>query len=155
MSVKHKFAFVAVVASTLLTTTSPALADTATATNALNSCLADNTSGKDRKDLARWVLLAMTAHPEIREVTNPLQGANEAASKQVAQLITRLLTETCVKQVQASSKAGGSNAIVSSFEFLGRLAMQEITSNKDVEASMSGVARLIDSEKLAKVLGTK
>lgn len=48
--------------------TTPALAGPYT--DALGSCLADNTTGKDRKELARWIFVAMSAHPEMRDLSN-------------------------------------------------------------------------------------
>ena len=54
----------------LVTLVAPSGATYAT-DEALSRCLADNTSGRDRKDLARWVFFAMAAHPEIKQYTVP------------------------------------------------------------------------------------
>ena len=69
--------------STLLCLTAWALlsaTDTAQSTpagDALGRCLADNTTGRGRKDLARWVFVSMAAHPEIRPLA-ALQAGGSA-----------------------------------------------------------------------------
>ena len=40
---------------------------------ATKTCLSDNTSGKDRKLLAKWIFLAMAAHPEFKGFPLPLR----------------------------------------------------------------------------------
>ncbi len=123
-------------------------------TQALSQCLAETTSGKDRKDLARWVFFAMAAHPEIKQFTSPAVAAAEAdTNKVMADLFTRLLADSCVRQTQAAYKEGGAKAIEVAFQTLGQLAMQELTANQDVGASMSRFEKLLDQNKLNKALG--
>src|SRR3982751_4847671 len=38
------------------------------ASQSLGTCLADNTSGRDRKELAKWIFVAMSAHPDMKDV---------------------------------------------------------------------------------------
>lgn len=128
-----------------------ALADGQPPTQALSQCLADNTSGKDRKDLARWVFFAMASHPEIRQYASPAAApASEETHKIMAATFTRLLAESCVVQTRAAYAEGGSRAIEVAFQTLGQLAMQELMTNPDVAASMGKFERLIDQEKLGK-----
>jgi hypothetical protein len=120
---------------------------------ALSTCLADYTTGKDRKDLIRWLFLAMAAHPEMRELANSSQESKDSASKQVGLLFTRLLTDNCIAQVKSVSKDDLNKAIGSSFELLGKLAMQEIMMNKEVSASILGIDRYVDRAALDKAFG--
>jgi hypothetical protein len=123
-------------------------------TDALSQCLADNTSGRDRKDLARWVFFAMASHPEIKQFASPaLATASEETHKIMAATFTRLLADSCLTQSQAAFKQGGSKAIEVAFQTLGALAMQELMSNQDVTANMSKFEKLIDQNKLGKVFG--
>ncbi len=120
-------------------------------TEALSQCLADNTSGKDRKDLARWVFFAMASHPEIKQFTSPaLATASDETHKLMAATFTRLLADSCLTQTQAAFKQGGSRAIEAAFHTLGQLAMQELMSNQDVNANMSKFEKFIDQSKLSK-----
>lgn len=130
---------------------SPLVSQAQAPTDALSQCLADNTTGKDRKDLARWVFFAMAAHPEIKQYVSPaLAAASEDTHKTMATTFTRLLADSCLKQTQAAFKQGGSKAIEVAFQTLGALAMQELMSNPEVSADMSKFEKLIDQSKLSK-----
>jgi hypothetical protein len=146
MSLRKKFILTAVLIVFSVSAMQPASANPSV--EALSTCLADNTSGKDRKDLIRWLFLAMAAHPEMRELANPSQEAKDSASRLTGQLFTRLLADNCIAQVKSLSKDDMSKAVGASFEFLGRLAMQELMTNKDVNASISGIDRYVDKAKL-------
>ncbi len=124
--------------------------------NPLAQCLADSTSGKDRKELARWVFLAMAAHPEIQQFASPSAAAAQAAAhKTMAETVTRLLTVSCVGQTRAAFKQGGSNAIQVAFQTLGQLAMQELMSNPNVGATMGAFERHIDQSRFRDVFGAR
>jgi hypothetical protein len=120
--------------------------------DALARCLADNTSGKDRKDLARWMFLAMAAHPEIKQYAAAAAAqAAEQSDEALAALITRLLTESCVEETRAASKQGGT-AFPEAFKALGGLAMQEIMSNPDVKGAMGAFEKHLDRAKFDQAL---
>lgn len=120
---------------------------------ALSACLADSTSGKDRKDLARWVFFAMAAHPEMKPFGSAaIAAASADTDRTLATLFTRLLAEQCPRQTQAAYKQGGSKAIEVAFQTLGQLAMQELMSNPEVGANMSRFEKLLDPAKLGKAL---
>jgi hypothetical protein len=123
-----------------------------TNTQQLSQCLAETTSGKDRKDLARWVFFAMASHPEIKQFTSPsAAGAEAETNKTMADLFTRLLADSCMRQAQAAFKEGGAKAIEIAFQTLGQLAMQELMTNPDVNASMARFEKSLDQSKLSKV----
>src|SRR5664279_2796944 len=121
----------------------------------LGRCLADNTTGKDRKDLARWIFVAMAAHPEIRDLARVSPEAGEKASREMGALVTRLLSESCPKEVQSVARGEGGQAMKKAFETLGRLAMLELTSNAEVGASVAGFERYVDKAKLTAVFESK
>jgi hypothetical protein len=123
-----------------------------TNTQQLSQCLAETTSGKDRKDLARWVFFAMASHPEIKQFTSPsAAGAEAETNKTMADLFTRLLADSCMRQAQAAFKEGGAKAIEIAFQTLGQLAMQELMTIPDVNASMARFEKSLDQSKLSKV----
>jgi hypothetical protein len=125
--------------------------------NALTTCLADNTSGKDRKDLAKWVFFAMAAHPEIRQYADAnVAAAADDSSQTMAALVTRLLTDSCVNEVRAVVKAGpGSQALELAFRSLGELAMKELMADKAVQDSLGLFARYVDQTRLTEALTGK
>jgi hypothetical protein len=135
---------------------SPLAAQAEAPEDTLSSCLADNTSAKNRRDLARWLFFAMAAHPEIKQYVNAAAlEASEEAHKNAAATFTRLVTESRAQQTQAAFKAGGTKALEVPFRTLGQLAMQELMSNREVSASMSAFDKYIDRDKLNQVLGGK
>jgi hypothetical protein len=125
------------------------------AADELAKCFGDNTSGKDRKDLARWIFLAMAAHPEMRDLTKFPDSVPEASSANLGRLFTRLISESCPGQVQTLIRTEGGQALRIGFEFLGRLAMQELMSNPDVTVAVSGFERYVDRAKVGPVLEAK
>ena len=142
---KHSLRALVLGASLLLSAT-PSLAGPAL--DKASACLADNTSGKDRKVLARWMFLAMGAHPEIRSLSNATPADQEETSRLVADLITRLLTENCRGEIQNLVRMEGSGALTNAFEFLGKSAMQELLTNKDVSGSIEQYIRYVDKSKI-------
>jgi hypothetical protein len=118
-------------------------------------CLADSTTGKDRKDLARWIFVAMAAHPEIRDLASISPEVSDKSSREMGALVTRLLTENCAKEAQTVARGEGTQAMKKAFESLGRLAMLELTSNAEVAASVGGFERYLDKAKLTAVLEAK
>jgi hypothetical protein len=117
-------------------------------TSALGSCLADNTTGKDRRDLARWIYVAMSEHPEMGRLSKIPAEAKEEAFKTTGSLVTRLLSENCASQAREAIKHEGPASFQGAFEVLGRLAMQELMTNGDVNAAVSSLGRYADQKKL-------
>jgi hypothetical protein len=125
--------------------------------NALKACVTDNTSGRDRKDLAKWVFFAMAAHPEMKQYADAKAAAAvDESSQKLAALVTRLLTESCVNEVRAVMKTGqGSQALRVAFESLGQLAMQELMADKTVQETMGLFQRYVDQTRLKEALANK
>ncbi|MBN8446793.1 MAG: hypothetical protein J0M22_15125 [Gammaproteobacteria bacterium] len=118
--------------------------------------MVDAITGKERKQLATWIFFAMAAHPDIKEFGNVTAEDQASIDRTIGVLVTRLLTETCAAQLQAGYKEGGQLAIQNAFELLGKVAMQELMTNRNVMVSVEGYANFIDEKKLESVLnGTK
>lgn len=122
------------------------------AIEAFSNCIADNSSGKDRKVMARWIFVSMGAHPEIKSIASISASAPEDTSKAMGELFTRLLTENCPKQTSAAIEAAGPQALQAGFRLLGELAMQELMTNKEVSTGLSLIEKYIDREKMKSTL---
>ena len=122
--------------------------------DALRACLADSTTGKDRKNLAKWIFLAMAAHPDMKEHAHANAAASaDESSRGMAALVTRLLTESCVNETRAVMKGGqGAQSMQLAFQGLGQLAMQELMADKSVQDSMGLFERYLDQERFTKAL---
>lgn len=124
-------------------------------TDALSTCVSDNTTGKERKELIKWVFISLAAHPEIRDISNTTAAIRDQASQATAKLVTRLLGETCANQAQSAVQNEGPEALETAFNSLGDIAMRELMSNKEVSASMSDFARYVDQKKLESIFSAK
>jgi hypothetical protein len=70
-------------------------------------------------------------------------------------LVTRLLTSDCAAEAEQSYGASGVSAVETAFEVLGRLAMRELVSDRDVKSTMQGFQKYLDEKKLREVLKRK
>lgn len=122
---------------------------------ALAACLGDSTNGKDRKDLARWIFVAMASHPENKDLSNVTQAARDGADEAAARLFMVLLTERCQVQAREAIQTEGQAGMVTAFQTLGALAMQELMTNPEVATAVSGFERRIDRAKMEAALGGK
>lgn len=117
----------------------------------LSRCLTDGTTGKERKDLARWLFTAMAAHPEIKDMSK-VTPAQEQFTKAAGAIFTRLLADTCAKETKAAVAAGGQAALQAGFSVLGQMAMQELMSNPQVSGAMGMLEKHIDRTKVEAAL---
>jgi hypothetical protein len=126
-----------------------------TSVDELSSCLADNTTGKDRKDMARWIFLAMSSHPEISSFTNISEQKRDEVNMLMGAMVTKLMTESCPVQVKKAMGVEGGQALKTAFGVLGRLAMQELMTNTEVNSSFSGFTKYIDKSKMESAFSKK
>jgi hypothetical protein len=84
-------------------------------TDALSACLADSTTGKDRKDLAIWVFVAISAHPEIQSMSKVTAQNRDNADDNMAKLFTTLLTERCKTQAREAVQQEGAAGMGAAF----------------------------------------
>lgn len=122
----------------------------------LGRCLADNTTGRDRKDLARWMFLGMAAHPEITQYASAAAAAaNEESSRMIGALVTRLLTDACANQTRAAIRTGGAAALQLAFQSLGQAAMQELMTDKAVSTSLGRFEQYLDRKRFDELMAVK
>ena len=132
----------------------PGMATAQTQPDPLGACLADSTTGRDRKDLATWMFLAMAAHPDIRAMAPAdLELATAQSAKTMGALVTRLLADSCPEEAKAATKVGKSSAFVEAFRRLGEVAMRELIADKSVSSSIGQFERFLDQERIKKAIG--
>jgi hypothetical protein len=130
---------------------SPVLA-TANTIEAAGTCLTDNTSGKDRKVLVKWIFLAISKHPDISDLASASPAAIEKANVEVGALYTRLIAEDCATEIKAMLKEHGAGAIGKPFEVLGGVAMGELMSNPAVSDFLGQLEKYTDSARIGEVM---
>jgi len=124
------------------------------AADALGTCLIDFLNGKERKELGKWIFLGISAHPEISGFTNISLEDRDDSDQYIGNLITRLLTEDCLTEAKNATATGGSVALTSAFELVGRVAMQELMTDTNVSSAISGFEKYLDAEKLSTLQST-
>jgi len=126
------------------------------ATDALITCMADNTTGKDRKDMARWIFVIMSAHPEMLRLSNVTEKDRDQLDRITAAIVTRLLTEDCRAQAKlAMDKEGGEAPLTTAFGVMGKLAMQELMTNSEVTSAATSFTKYLDKNKLTAAFSSK
>lgn len=145
MSIRH-FVFCAALAAV-----APLSAQPVSTIDAAGTCLTDSTSGRDRKDLVKWIFMVMSRHPEIRTVSAATPKMEDESNRRIGVLFTRLVAEDCRSEIRAMVKEHGPSSISKAFEVLGRVAMQELMTHPDVEASFSGLDQYTDKAKIEAV----
>lgn len=125
------------------------------ASDSLGVCLTDSLSGKERKQLARWIFFAMAAHPEMERFATITDADRDDADRVVGRLFTRLLAEDCAQEARLAVNEEGPVALQGAFELVGRVAMQELMTNQDVATSISNYGRYLDQEKLNSITATE
>ena len=118
-------------------------------------CLGDSTTGRERKELARWIFLGMAAHPEIRDLAVASQDASERSSRFVGQLVTRLIVENCATEIRAMVREAGPRSMELAFQFLGQLAMKELMTDAAVNSSLTVFERYVDRARVNAVVEGK
>jgi hypothetical protein len=120
---------------------------------ALNRCFASSTTGKDRTDLARWLFAALAQHPEMADLISMPQNKRDTIYKTTGTVINRLMTEACARELHDAVQYEGPSTVRSAFEFLGRLATQELMANPNVTGDFSMIEKYVDSQKINAVIG--
>ena len=122
-----------------------------TPTNILGTCLIDALNGKERKKLAKWIFLAMAAHPDISVFSNASKKEVDSTDQYLGNLITRLLVEDCPSELKLANDSDPL-AMQNAFELVGQVAMQEIMTNQSVMRAITGYAKYADTEKISSIL---
>jgi hypothetical protein len=119
--------------------------------DAIARCLADSTTGKDRKDLARWVFVNMAQHPEVASIATISSENRERADQTAGLLYQKLFTVSCKTELAKALKESDMDAVKSGFESLGVLAMQELMANPAVLQAFTNIQKYLDLESLKSV----
>lgn len=118
-------------------------------TDELARCLVESTTATDRTTLVRWMFGAATAHPAVASLAKVPAAEMEKSNAAVANLMVKLLTESCVDKSKKAIKFEGPAAIQLSFQVLGQVAGNELFSNPEVQKATAGLENHLDKEKLA------
>jgi hypothetical protein len=136
-----------------LTIGAPAAAQTAS--DELTNCLTKHTNATDRQAMTRWVFVTMSSHPDLQPYTST-QATQEAQQiqGQMAQILTRLITESCAKETKQALRQGGPASIQKALTTVARQALTDLIAHPNVSAQLGGTVKQIDPGKWARLLLT-
>lgn len=107
-------------------------------TQAFGECLVEQSTGKDRKNLAIWLFFALSQHKDVKKVIDVPDQDVQSATDRFADTSIRLMTKDCRKEFKAAYKDNGVSAVEVGFAALGKVAAQEMFTDPNVQKSMSG-----------------
>lgn len=113
----------------------------------LGVCLTESLNGKERKLLAKWVFLSISAHSTIKPYSSASPKDIDDSNRYVGGLITRLMTEDCPSQAKAAFEENGARAFEDAFRVVGEVAMMELMNEPAVGESLGAFEQYLDQEK--------
>lgn len=111
-------------------------------------CLVKSTTDADKNTLMRWIFAAMATHPSVKDLGKVSPEAGARLNKEVAQLFWSLVSDRCGAETKDAVKFEGPETIGSSFEVLGKVAMQGLMADADVARYMGGVDANLDKAEM-------
>lgn len=101
--------------------------------------------------MARWVYVGMSSHPEIQSLSNVTDEHRVELDKKIADIFTKLITDSCPKQAKKVIEQDGIVGFQSAFGTIGQLAMQELMTNPNVSASFTNYTKYMDQNKFKSI----
>ncbi|GGA72225.1 hypothetical protein GCM10011369_12490 [Neiella marina] len=121
-------------------------------TDELAKCLVSSTSPQDRAALVRWMFIAASHHPAVKDIASVSSAQINDGNRSTADLFVKLMTESCREQTSNAVKFEGPIAIQGGFQVLGQVAGQELFTSPAVASAMADLQSFIDQEKIEAVL---
>mgnify|MGYP000627300516 CR=1 FL=1 len=119
----------------------------------LSRCLIESSTPTDKAVLVKWLFTSMSLHPDVVEMANVSEDQRRESNSAVADMYTKLITQTCVEQAKKAVKYEGLAAIQQGFNVFGQVAGKELFENPNVAQGLSGIDEYIDNEEISSVLG--
>lgn len=141
-----RFSRSALVAVSLLGATQ--FAQASQAGDQLSDCLVKATTATDKTTVLQWTFVALSAHPDLKTMSNISDDQRTALDQKFAQVVQRVIVEQCSAQTKAVIQADGIQAVGESFQALGRSTGEDILKNPEVKKQLQGVIRYVDMGKL-------
>jgi hypothetical protein len=124
-------------------------------TDDLSRCMVESTTESDRTDLVKWMFAAASAHPAVEPLASVSPQQISESNKTMADLLTRLLTRSCVERAKKAFQYEGAVALQVSMQVLGQVAGKELFSSPEVAAAMSSLGEYFDQEAIKAALEAK
>ena len=114
----------------------------------LSDCLVKATTATDKTTVLQWTFLALSAHPDLKAMSNVSEEQRAQLDQKFAHVLQRVIVEQCAAQTKTVIQTEGFQAVGESFQALGRSTGEEIIKNPAVKQQLNGILRYIDLNKL-------
>jgi hypothetical protein len=131
----------------------PSVAKAGPFSDDMSKCFVNSTSAEDKARLVRWIFSVAALHPALGNISNVSDAQRAQLNKEMAQLIERLLTESCAAESKAALMNEGQVAMSTAFGVLGQAAMAGLFSDPTVSAASAAFAKELDQQKIRALLG--
>ncbi len=119
----------------------------------LSKCLVNASSPEDKQGLVQWIFFAIALNPNTEPYAKVTPEQRTQTDKRMAQLLEKLLTESCVKEAKLAIQYEGNAALQEAFGVLGRVATTEIFNNPQVSAGADKFVQYLDTNKIDAAIG--
>ena len=99
----------------------------------LTKCLVNSASAEDKIALAKWMGLAIVQHQAVAPLVTTSQQDLMDVTIDAGDMVIELLGKVCQKEANAALKYEGQTAMTHSFEYFGRVAVQELMIDANVK----------------------
>lgn len=121
--------------------------------DALAKKMVSSTTTEEKTAFVRWMFVAMSSHPDLKDMSLITPEQRQKATRKMGEMMTRMLTVTCVVQAKEAIKYEGASAMTSSFSVFGQIAVTELLTNKEVTKAMDELGKSFDGAAVKKELG--
>jgi hypothetical protein len=121
-------------------------------THDLAKCLVESTTEDDQRALVRWLFTAAATHPAVQELAVIEEEQLESANREMAALVTGLMTVSCREEVRKAVEFDGGDAIEASFEVLGEFAGLRLFSHPNVLLFLNRIEDHLDDDEMSSIL---
>jgi len=121
----------------------------------LSKCLVKSTTAEDKSTLVQWMFAMSALHPDVKKLSVVTPTRRNELNKQFAEMLTTLLTDSCLKETREALDYEGPQTLVQGFTVLGQVAGRELFANADVAAGMGELEGMFDNKKLEQSLRAK
>lgn len=112
----------------------------------LSRCLVEKASEKDKATLVRWMFATVSLNPKVADISSISEEARSAINRGMAELVQRLVTQSCREQTLVAVKNEGGSVFRTSFEVLGQVAAQAMLSNPSVGKAVGAFTQYFDKK---------
>lgn len=110
----------------------------------LTKCIVKSTSPSDQETLVAWIYAAMSAYPTFKASSKLSSDQGDQATKNTADIFTRLITLDCRQQSIDTLKYEGDGALAPAFKLVGEIAMRRLMTDPSVAAFISSISTYVD-----------